>query len=153
MFLPRIHARGFKTIQVQGETHWRDVSARFSFIAKAMALPPSSYSRFAAKLEGGDRGRKSCTQSLGQLQQHCAAAWVPSWGLQDLLQLPEGAVGPQGAGDGRAPLLADRVLPQAGERDRAWRGAAKAGLQLLPHSLHSPPGSGAVTICCKGQSI
>ena len=87
------------------------MSARFSFIAKAMALPPSSYSRFAAKLEAGDRGRRSCTQSLGQVQRHHAAAWVLSWGPWDLLQLPEGAVGPQGAGDGGAPLLADGVLP------------------------------------------
>lgn len=38
------------------ETHWRDVSARFSFMAKAMALPPSSCSRLAAKLEAEDRG-------------------------------------------------------------------------------------------------
>lgn len=66
--LPCIHARGFKPRQVQGETYWRDVSARFSFIAKAMALPPSSYSRFAAKLEARDRECKSQMQSLGQLQ-------------------------------------------------------------------------------------
>lgn len=64
---PRPHKR-LQTIQVQGKTHWRDVSARFSFIANAMALPPSSYSRFAAKLEAGDRGHESHTQSLGQLQ-------------------------------------------------------------------------------------
>lgn len=44
---------------------------------------------------------------------------MPSWGPWDLLQLPEGAVGAQGTGNGRAPLLADGVLPQAGERHRA----------------------------------
>lgn len=38
------------------ETHWRDVSAWFSFMAKAMALPPSSCSRLAAKLEAQNRG-------------------------------------------------------------------------------------------------
>lgn len=48
----RVHARGFKPSQAQGETHWRDVSARFSLMATAMALPPSSYSRLAARLEG-----------------------------------------------------------------------------------------------------
>lgn len=48
----RVHARGFKPSQAQGETHWRDVSARFSLMAAAMALPPSSYSRLAARLEG-----------------------------------------------------------------------------------------------------
>lgn len=44
-----------KELQTQplaGETHCRDVSARFSLMAKAMALPPSSCSRLAAKLQG-----------------------------------------------------------------------------------------------------
>lgn len=121
MALPHDHTRGSETIQVQGKTHWRDVSTRFSFIAKAMALPPSSYSRFAAKLEAGDRGHKSHTRSLGQLQHRHAAVWVPSRGPRDLLQLLEGAVGPQGTGDGGAPLFADGILPQAGERHGAGK--------------------------------
>lgn len=110
-----------------GETHCREVSARFSLMARAMALPPSSCSRLAARLQG-----QSAQVTQEKLQGHHGAIWVPSWGPWHLLQLPEGAVAPQGMGDGRAALLADGILPEAG-KDTGWGGAAKAGLhQLLP---------------------
>lgn len=108
------------------ETHWRDVSARFSFMAKAMALPPSSCSRLAAKLEAEDRGHHH-TQ-VGMAPYSRLGAPPGPW---NLLKLPQGAVGAQGMGDGGATLLADGVLSQAGETLGLGR---SAGGPSAPHS-------------------
>lgn len=91
------------------------MSALFSFIARAMALPPSSYSRLAAKLGAEDRHESHVVWDISSDTTQQRGALLAPW---DLLQPPEGVVGPQGAGDGRAPLLADGVLPEAGERQR-----------------------------------
>lgn len=77
---------------------------------------------------------------------------MPSWGPWDLLQLPEGAVGPQGAGDGGAPLLADGVLPKAGQRHRAGEERPRQGIGCSPTAPLAPR-SGAETIYCNGQSV
>lgn len=90
----------------------------------------------------GDRGLKSHRRSWGQLQGQHRVVWVPSWGPWDLLQLPEGAVAPQGTGDGRAPLLADGVLPEAGERHGAGSSSQGRAGPAAPPGVSAPPALG-----------
>lgn len=123
------------------DTHWREVRAWFSLMAKAMAWPPSSHSRLAARLQGH---RTQVTQE--KLRTAPGTAWGglgalvgPPW---DLLQLPEGAVAAQGTGDGRAPLSADGVLPEAGERHGPGEGQPGQGWGCCSPRAPSPPAPG-----------